>query len=480
MEPVIFRDADVARQYLLQGLCFQRALPPTAATVTRALTWSLTIADAGQPLPPIGFVADVGHAALGTDQRGRTRHQFFNVPGWPAGLARIYEDHVLGKMYADWTFERASDALKRIEAPKQPLGIAYLIKQLAQHGGFGGAEFSPGIIRGLLTNGKADDHLRRGWDMLNESGPLPLLLELYEKIVAGARRVAELLTPEDYMALEQKTALLSMGEYVAHRQILQVAAQLEEGLPRQRLQPLGGRQQVPTRMADEDQYPVGGFSSISTRGGIESLLHSQLAYMENDKAARPDLFDIKFLRDELYYYSRDENQFMRRRRSFVFVLYPDLVKARFKDPELPCQRLVLVMALLLTATRKLSEWLSVDALRFEFLFIRNADQEPLAEEAKLLRLLFREAMEAGTVVVESALANELPARLKRLRQRSSCDGVVVSAGPVERNEGELWHLRLDAARPSLSIGRGIVGDVIDGDAFETWRASLVWLLRAWG
>ena len=62
----------------------------------------------------------------------------------------------------------------------------------------------------------------------------------------------------------------------------------------------------PTRALDEDTYPVGGFTSISTRGSIESLLHSQLAYMETDE--RPDLFDIKFLRDELLYYARDENQ----------------------------------------------------------------------------------------------------------------------------------------------------------------------------
>ena len=31
-------------------------------------------------------------------------------------------------------------------------------------------------------------------------------------------------------------------------------------------------------------------------------------------AERPDLFDIKFLRDELLYYARDENRFLRRRQ----------------------------------------------------------------------------------------------------------------------------------------------------------------------
>src|SRR5262249_57603158 len=117
-------------------------------------------------------------------------------------------------------------------------------------------------------------------------------------------------------------------------------------VPHQKVKPLAGRQEVPTRVLDEDTYPVGGYSSISTKGTIESLLHSQLAYMEE---ARPDLFDIKFVRDELFYYARDENQFLRRRRAFAFVLAPDLAQARFKDPEPPGQRLVLALALVVPA-----------------------------------------------------------------------------------------------------------------------------------
>src|ERR1700737_4829173 len=103
--------------------------------------------------------------------------------------------------------------------------------------------------------------------------------------------------------------------------------------------------------------------------------------MERDKTLQPDLFYIKYLRDELYYYSRDENQFLRRRRSFLFVLQPDLRLARFKDPELPSQRIVLVLATLVAAVRRLADWLGHDALRFEFLFIQPEKERPLEEEA---------------------------------------------------------------------------------------------------
>jgi hypothetical protein len=151
---------------------------------------------------------------------------------------------------------------------------------------------------------------------------------------------------------------------------------------------------VPTRILDEDQYPVGGYTSISTRGSVESLLHSQLAYMEDAGGARePDLFDVKFARDELFYYSRDENQFLRRRRAFVFVFLGELVtgqvSARYKSPDLDVQPIVLVLSTVLTVVEKLSEWLSTDAIRFELLFVQDGDKRPLADEAKLCELLLR-------------------------------------------------------------------------------------------
>src|SRR4051812_5070657 len=114
MEPIELRDLDVARRYVVEGLWLQRAVKPTAATIKPALEWAMEIASAGRPLPPVGFVADVGHIAFGADADHRSK-EAVHVPGWPANLGRQYEDHVLGKLYADWTFERASDALRRYQ-----------------------------------------------------------------------------------------------------------------------------------------------------------------------------------------------------------------------------------------------------------------------------------------------------------------------------------------------------------------------------
>lgn len=479
MSVTILRDPDEARQFLIQGLWFQRAVPPTASTVKHVLEWSLEIAGSGQPMPPIGVIADLGHAAFGADRDKHASREPVVVPGLSHTLMRTYEDHVLGKVYADWSFERAGDALRRFQGRDRAIGLAYVIKQFRERGESGGVEMSPGIIRTLLE-GQPEEVLRRGWESLAEHGPMPLIVQLYESLIASARRLAEVLALEDVIALEQRTALAEMGQYVAHRQVLQTAARLEEGLPRHKVKPLAGRREVPTRVLDEDTYPVGGFSSISTRGSVESLLHSQLAYMERDAELRPDLFDVKFLRDELYYYSRDENQFLRRRRTFVFCLFPDLVKARFKDPELPVQRIVLVLGLLLTAIKKLSEWLSTDALKFEFLLIQEKDSRPLTQEGALLEMLLREQID--NQLVEVTHFSDAPGRYAdQLASRSLCHVLAISSAGIgiTSDLALTTDFIVSGSRPELRIGHGDPSELRGDDAMECWTATLERLLTLW-
>jgi hypothetical protein len=491
------RDLDEARKFIHQGLQLQRRIAPTQMESVRpALEWALEIASSGEPLPPVGFVADVGVEVFDMARGQPARAQALPF-GLPPTLARTYEDHVLGKIYADWTFERAKDALK-LYAPgrERTRGLAFLINQLRQRAQFDGVLLSPAVIRAML-DAAPDETLRRGRESLQSDGLMPLLEECYTSMVAAARRTAEVLGEPDVRALEHRTALAEEGQRLAHDQAVGAMVELRDAMPRHRVKPLPGRHEVPTRVLDEDTYPVGGFSSISTRGTVESLLHSQLAYM--DDAARPDLFDIKYVRDELYYYSRDENQFLRRRRTFVIAFNPDLAGARFKDPEATYQRIVYLLGFLHAAVDKLTDWLSADALRFDFVFLHEDGSFPLRHEYELLEMLFRERIDNGTVRLYPArhllpgvsatadarrasdtfAAAHTPADFAALcrarSQRSLCQVLTVSMNdqPIELDDLPVARLTLAEANPSL---------VHAGEAELAtleWPAALERLLQLW-
>jgi hypothetical protein len=488
MELIEIQDPAQAREYLLQSLWLQRVLRPVGARTKTIWEWTLEIASNGHALPPVGFIADLGAIVFGLDGTKLTREPV-EVPGWPANLARSYEDHLLGKCYADWTFERATDAIRRYTGRDRAKGLAYVIRQFRERGKLGGVELSPAVIRGLMAL-SGEECLNQGYTSLADRGPLPLLIRQYEALVSAARRMAEILGPEDVLALEQRTALADMGPYVAHRQIVQTTDRLLKQLPMRPVKPLVGRREVPTRVLDEDQYPVGGYSSISNRGSIESLLHSQLAFMEPEE--RPDLFDVKFVRDELFFYSRDENQFLRRRRVFAFIFDPSLISARFKDATLPCQRIVMVQSLVLALIRRLTDWLSSDAIRFELIFPRQTDTTPLMEEAKLFELLLSDLRETGQVAVFHPQMPEPPrdllesprAALQKFDQLARMAQVQVlwlghDVQPVETESAVLTTLSVPGPRPRLRSLFHLDLPLPAEDDADAWLEAAITTLQLW-
>lgn len=477
MEPVELRNLDEARRFVAEGLWLQRAVKPTPATARNTLEWAMEVASGGHPLPPVGFIGDVGHIAFGADAEHRSRNAL-HIPGWPASLFRMYEDHVLGKLYADPLFERAGDALQKLPEKDRAKGLAYVVNQMQARVNIPGVLLPPAVIRGLIRD-NSEDVLNAAMERLIRDGPSPLLVTMYEQIVAAARRATEVLAREDITALEDRSALGDMGQYVALRQIRQTTARLLARLPARPVRPLPSRREVPTRVLDEDQYPVGGYTSISTKGSMESLLHSQLAFIE-DASAEPDLFDVKYARDELFYYSRDENQFLRRRRAFVIILHPDLLAARFKDPELPCQRIVMLLSLVLAVIEKLQQWLSQDAIRFEVLFVQDGEKRPLAEEQQLMALLLREPIERGDA--EVIPVPDLKTALDRVRRRSHTSQVHVltaSTEPAEReSDAALVELVVDGPVPRIGVGGPVYA--LDGeDAFDVWQETVLRVLQLW-
>ncbi len=198
--------------------------------------------------------------------------------------------------------------------------------------------------------------------------------------------------------------------------------------------------------------------------------------MEKDE--RPDLFDIKFVRDELLYYARDENQFLRRRRTFVFVLYPDLDQTRFKDRGLEFQRGVLLLALLYVTVRKLTEWLSADALSFRFLFVAEGDNDALAAERDLLASLLMDEIANGSVRLEKIGAEPIVSLCANWARRSLCHALLIDVRPREMKASDtvVDHLHIDGPRPVLNNANV---EVIGDDPLDSWSTVLQEMLQRW-
>lgn len=470
---VEIRDTAEARRFVVQSMWMQRVLKPSKETVRTVLRWCMEVTSAGHPLPPPGFAADCGHLAFGAQSEADAER--IHVPGVSPGLVREYEDYVLGKLYADSSFERGSDALAHYGSPRdRAKGLAYLLAQLSEQTGFGGVVFSPGVVR-ELERAEPADVLAEGWQSLTD-GVSPHIRDQYEALIQCVHNTGETLAPEDVFELEHKTALAGFGPRVALRQMLRVANQFESAMPRYHSPGRSRHVEVATQILDEDNYPVGGFTSISNRGSVESLLHSQLAYMERDEEMRPDLFDIKFLRDELLYYSRDENQFFRRRRTFVFVLHPSLVETRVKDADLPCQRIILTLAAIQALVEKLIEWLAEESLQFEILMPESG---ALATETELIEMVFRDQIANGTVDVLAFDLQNLSAHCASHARRSLTHCLIVSRVDEipAMEDALLTRFVINQPVPSVGIDRDALSVSESNTTMEAWERGVVELVN---
>jgi hypothetical protein len=466
------RDPEEARLHLLSGLRLARAPSLSETHLQDVLAWAMEIAHLGAALPSLGFVSDVGRLVLGQgDHRSASPAQ-----AAAGGIDwRRYEDHVLGKLYADRSFQRASDALAHYSQSDRPRALAFSVRRFHERLGAAGVVISPAVVRSLqkMSAGQVIAECQK----LEGQHISPRLAAEYGHLISASRDLGDALDAADVFELEHRTALAEFADRLALRQTLLAMDELVKHTPAHKPRFARTRAATPSRLASEDAYPTGGYSSISHRGTMESLLQSQLAYME--KADRPDLFDVKFLRNELFYYARDESQHVRRRRTFRFLFFPDLALARVKDAGAPCQRVLLAMALMLAAMRKLVDWLGDEALLFEFLFVAGDAPEfaPLSAEQNVLEMILREEIATGLAKVVRLDLDAAAARACEHHGHVETRTLLVSSGKAP-------DLKLASPPDRLLVGNAtpvLVSDASSSEAMHpgAWQPALEFLLRQW-
>ena len=473
------RDTLQAREYLLEGLWLTRTLFIDDDSLPRILQWAMEISNEGSPLLPLGLIADIGQV-LTVGASAIPRSKLEPVPGVDPSIMRRYEDYVIGKVFADGSVERAGHGLLRHDESVRNRGVAFAIEQIRQRCGLGGIRMSPATIK-FLAGQEPEVILAARDSALQDHSVSGMMRAAIERISAKVRMTGDLLGSEDVFELERGTAVKGFGQRIALRQILRAADDLVFGLPRYRPSSSSRRQAVRANIHDEDVYPVGGFSSIANKGTMESLLRSELAYIDDHE--RPDLFDIRYVRDELLYYARDENQFFRQRMNYIFFLRANLVSARFKDPDLPWQRIVFILATVRAAILTLMNWLGEHSLHFEIHLELKSGQK-LDEEKTLLETLFAEEVSTGFVSLHDSSLGDLQSDIPKHSKISLCQTLVVSdqsPKSSERLEGfhgadEIRWMVVNGPEPQAEW---LVPAQFALSPIENWRDYLSQLLRAW-
>lgn len=396
---------------------------------------------------------------------------------------RRYEDRLLGKLAMDESFARASDAVARYDEPKKTRAIAFIADRLLDRLGVEGRQASLAGLKGvrmLEPQRRRERMLELAVATLREGvlqeNDLALLAD-------AARSLPEALGAEDLLELERGTAVENFGHRVAFRLLVRTIERLTNSVPGVPPRRPSERRRAATNLYDEDAYPVGGYSSISTRGSVESLLQSQLAFMDEGSETRPDLFDVRYLRDELFYYSRDENQFYRPKQTFWFVFERGLLDQTVKQQGLPLANGLLGVALAGALAQRLLVWLSSDSLKFRFAFV-SSDVErlsPLAES--VIALYFRDQIENGTATIENLSPDDLSQAIDRESRTSRCTCLVLSDTVEEtlRAYAAIDRLAVSTEGLTLALERRspVTFGPAAGESFRAWTDAFGALLREW-
>jgi hypothetical protein len=390
-----------------------------------------------------------------------------------ASALRAYEDHLLARLVSDRRWLHLEEAWLAAPVSARPAAAGLLVERLVRRLGVPQAgRMSQAAVRRVAAR-TPSDVADEGAEVLATDDALAARLQDQLNLFArGARRERALLSDAEVFLLENVTTLEGLAARVAMAHLAEAAQSVEELLPSRMKPPAHRGGEAPTSLEQESALPVGGWSSLTTSGSPESLVTSELIYMEDDGGERPDLFDVRFVEGELLYYARDESVALRRRRTLCIVLDASLDAARLLDEGERHQRLVWALGAVTAVVRKLSGWLSHEALTFELVFVRGTHAHPLQAEQGVVGLLLREWQERGRLSFSEAQSVEQVLARIADEHGARADAVVFSAKETTLPKERLPRLAMVsvAAAPVLAF----VGPRLSSVAFSEGNAAKRW------
>jgi hypothetical protein len=401
------------------------------------------------------------------------------LPQHLAKTLRRYEDAVLARLQLDGRFLRIKEALAGLPSSARPIGFGLVASQVQCRLAFTmptAINVAP-VLRRLLRK-PLGDITELGLRRLEDDNVSAWLERSMASMVTAVSAQSSLLSDADLSWAENTEALQSLAVRTALAQVADAAERIEASVPR-RMRAIAqddlGRA---TALEQESAFPVGGFSSIATRGSLENLVASELMYMERGEALRPDLFDIRFAGGELLYYSRDESVAIRRRRGLAFVFDQSLKSARVLDSNEHTQRLVWALAAVVVCVKTLVSWLDRETLTIELVFKGDSAETPLQEEMTVASLMLRSFILKRQVKVGQQGQEETVIQLRQRLGPRAHVVQLISATPSAPLEGVDVVVQLAQSLVTMSTERPHRFEAFEGQAQNGFTRLSLALLSA--
>lgn len=452
---------DATRDWLAGGLALVRMGTGGTDALQEAAPLLDTAVSELAVLPPPGVLLDLARVFRHTRPPVRR-----DAPPAIPHRIRPYEDAVLGRLLVDPLRIAVVDALSGLPERLRDAGLVVLAERILERVGYSrGEAVNPGAVRELARTTVEDSASRAGPAL---QGPLgTVLADAYADLVQAFQRTPRPLRASDVVVLQQLQLLERRSDRLALSQVIASAELLARGLPKRVRGTRRRAGHVSTHLLDDSAYPVGGFSSISTRGSIENLVTSELALMEDGDDI--DLFDVRLMEGELLYYTRDETAFVRSRRRFVLTLSEDLDSTRYRDEGLPYQRLVVALGWLVALVRVLVRWLDRQDLLVRIVLPPSV----LDAEANLLALALAEAVQAGWVRIERLEEHAVAHVLTADARQAPVDHIVLARKPATPPRVDhTWTTVLTCTNPPALVGAFSGPTVLPDAPMQAWRSTL--------
>lgn len=349
--------------------------------------------------PPLGVVLDLAYVLLAPvlrlDEARRRLQSDLPVDGELARAVGAVFDAFLAPLMASQAVIDVRDALKRHPEELRLRGAAIVVAEILARqtsSKKSGKALDLGAVRRVLSR-PAPEIRARGASYLFSSRVKGDLLERYQAFARSSRLGGQLVTKGDLLIAENAPVLAKRAARVGLAHIADAAEAIALLIPKNLAHKRARGDDVITRQKEENAYPMGGFSSMSNVGSIESVVSSELAYSNPDGEMTDDLFTVRWALGELLYYTRDESVATRRRTTVSILLDADLEGARVKDRSAPYQRIVLALASIVVLVERAIYLLRDESVRFVIAF----DGDKLEPEKHLLDLALVRQIGAGQV-----------------------------------------------------------------------------------